>query len=138
MNTRPRNIKINDRDFLVEEEGAGEPLILLAGGPAASHLIFKPYFSAFAEKYRVIYYDYFGRGRSGRPSSYQEISFSSDVEDLEALRQALGLEKINLYGFSYGGMIAQAYYRQRGKRPTRFPAPVKRAGHARADIGRPL
>ena len=109
MNTTQRPLTINGRDFWVEEEGAGEPLILLVGGPAASHLIFKPYFSAFAAKYRVIYYDYFGRGRSGRPSSYQEISFSGDVEDLEALRIALGLEKINLYGFSYGGMVAQAY-----------------------------
>ncbi len=113
MNTR--QVRINDRDFWVEEQGTGEPLILLAGGPAASHLIFKPYFSDFAAHYRVIYYDYFGRGRSGRPASYQEITFSGDVEDLEALRKALGMEKINLYGFSYGGMVAQAYALKYGK-----------------------
>jgi proline iminopeptidase len=104
-----RLVEANNRTFWVEEEGSGEPLILLAGGPAASHLIFQPYFSAFADKFRVIYYDYFGRGRSGRPSSYEEITFAGDVEDLEALRQALGLERISLYGFSYGGLVAQGY-----------------------------
>src|SRR5437867_12850755 len=31
------------------------------------------------------------------------------VEDVESVRQALGLGKINLLGHSYGGALAQAY-----------------------------
>lgn len=104
-----KHITVNNRSLWVEEEGQGEPLILLPGGPAASHLLFHPYFSELADQYRVIYYDYFGRGRSGRPDSYTEITFERDVEDLEGLRRELGLEKINLYGFTYGGMLGQAY-----------------------------
>lgn len=100
---------INGKQFWVEEEGKGEPLILLAGGPAASHRIFKPYFSALADRYRIIYYDYYGRGQSGRPSSYADVTIDTDIEDLEALRKSLGLDKVNLYGFSYGGMVAQGY-----------------------------
>jgi len=111
-----RSMIINGREIWVEEEGAGEPLILLPGGPAASHLTFHPYFSALADRYRIIYYDYFGRGRSGRPAAYKDISFEDDVEDLEGLRIALGLEKIQLYGFSYGGMVAQAYALKYGSR----------------------
>jgi hypothetical protein len=41
-------IEINKKKLWVEEEGSGEPLILLAGGPAASHLIFQPYFPGLA------------------------------------------------------------------------------------------
>jgi proline iminopeptidase len=109
MNTTSRLIEVNSKKLWVEEEGSGEPLILLPGGPAASHRIFKPYFSSLAARYRIIYYDYYGRGQSQRPSDWSDITFTGDVEDLEGLRRALGLDKINLYGFSYGGLVAQAY-----------------------------
>jgi len=104
-----KSIAINGKQIWVEQEGNGQPLILLPGGPAASHLTFHPYFTSLLDKYRVIYYDYYGRGKSDRPASYKEITFEQDVEDLEGLRKELKLEKINLYGFSYGGMVAQAY-----------------------------
>jgi proline iminopeptidase len=102
-------IEVNGKSLWVEEEGSGEALILLPGGPAASHLTFHPYFSALADRYRVIYYDYYGRGKSDRPNDYKDISFAGDVEDLEGLRRSLGLESLYLYGFSYGGMVAQEY-----------------------------
>jgi proline iminopeptidase len=104
-----KSIEVNGKQIWVEQEGNGHPLILLPGGPAASHLTFHPYFTSLSDKYRVIYYDYYGRGKSGRPASYKEITFEQDVEDLEGLRKELKLEKINIYGFSYGGMVAQAY-----------------------------
>jgi proline iminopeptidase len=109
MNTTTRLIEVNGKKLWVEEEGSGEPLILLPGGPAASHRIFRPYFSSLAARYRIFYYDYYGRGQSQRPSDWSDITFAGDVEDLEGLRKALGLDKINLYGFSYGGLVAQAY-----------------------------
>jgi hypothetical protein len=46
----------------VEQEGTGDPVMLLAGfGPAGSHLIFHPQVSALAGQYRVIYCDLFGQ-----------------------------------------------------------------------------
>jgi proline iminopeptidase len=92
----------------IEEEGQGEPLLLLAGGPANSHLTFHPYFSALADAYRVIYVDYRGRGRSAPVADPREVTFAGDVADIAALIDALGLGPVNLYGFSYGGMVAQA------------------------------
>ena len=115
-----KHVLVNGKQIWVEEEGNGQPLILLPGGPAASHLTFHPYFSALADRYRIIYYDYFGRGRSGRPDSYTTITFEKDVEDLEGLRIALGLDKINVYGFSYGGMVAQAYALKYGAQVNRL------------------
>lgn len=104
-----RRVDIGGRTLWVEEEGNGEPLILLPGGPAASHLTFHPAFSNLSDSYRVIYYDYYGRGKSDRPSSYKDITFRQDVEDLELLRRALGIEKMYVYGLSYGGLVAQGY-----------------------------
>src|SRR5579864_1586582 len=60
-------IPVRDTRVWVEKEGHGEPLILLPGGPANSHVSFHPYFSALADQHQIIYYDYRGRGRSGRP-----------------------------------------------------------------------
>lgn len=104
-----RRVDIGGRKLWVEEEGNGEPLILLPGGPAASHLTFHPAFSSLSDKYNVIYYDYYGRGKSDRPSSYKDITFQQDVEDLELLRRALGFGKMYVYGLSYGGLVAQGY-----------------------------
>ena len=103
-----RLVDVNDTKLWVETEGSGEPLLLLAGGPANSHLTFHPYFSALADEYRVIYVDYRGRGRSAPLAHPSEATFSGDVADIAALIEALGLQWVNLYGFSYGGMIAQA------------------------------
>lgn len=104
-----RLVEVNGTRLWIETEGEGEPLLLLAGGPANSHLTFHPAFSDLADEYQVIYLDYRGRGRSDRPATLSEITFDGDVADVEGLRRALGIERWNVYGFSYGGMVAQAY-----------------------------
>lgn len=104
-------IDIGGARLWVEIEGPddGEPLLLLPGGPANSHLTFHPVFSALADRYRIIYVDFRGRGRSDKPTSFHTITFADDVEDIEALRRGLAIEAWNIYGFSYGGMVAQGY-----------------------------
>ncbi len=103
-----RHVDVGTTRLWIEEEGEGEPLLLLAGGPANSHLTFHPYFSALADAYRVIYVDYRGRGRSAPVADPREVTFAGDVADIAALIEALDLGPVNLYGFSYGGMVAQA------------------------------
>jgi len=100
---------VNGARLWYESEGQGEPLILIAGGPGDSHAIFHPFFSRLADRYRVIYYDAFGVGKSDRAKARAEYSFARDVENVEGLRKALGLSKINILGQSYGGMVAQGY-----------------------------
>lgn len=104
-----RHHDIGGRRLWVEQEGAGDPVLLLSGfGPAGSHVIFHPHFDDLARTHRVIYVDLFGRGRSGRPDDLGDITFQSDVRDVAALMGELGLGPMHLYGFSYGGLIAQA------------------------------
>jgi hypothetical protein len=117
---------VNGVKLWYESEGYGPALVLIAGGPGLSHSYFHPCFSVLATSFRIIYFDAFGTGKSDRAHDLHEYSFSRDVENLEGLRKALGLGKINVLGHSYGGMVAQAYaLRWRGRAGTRGWSPTE-------------
>lgn len=90
--------------------GRGAPLLIVHGGPGASHDYFLPYLLPLARDNRLVFVDERGSGRSQKllddPSQY---TVAAMVEDVEAVRQALHLGKISLLGHSYGGVLAQAY-----------------------------
>ncbi len=89
--------------------GRGQPLIILHGGPGASHDYFLPYLLPLIRHYRVIFIDERGSGRSQKLENPSGYTIENMVEDVEAVRQTLGLGKISLLGHSYGGALAQAY-----------------------------
>jgi proline iminopeptidase len=89
--------------------GRGEPLMIVHGGPGASHDYFLPYLLPLARHNQVIFIDERGSGRSEKLENPSQYTVESMVEDVEAVRQALGLGKISLLGHSYGGVLAQAY-----------------------------
>jgi proline-specific peptidase len=102
-------LEIRGHRLWVEQEGDGDPVLLLSGlGPAGSHVVFHPHFDELARSHRVVYVDLFGRGRSNRPSNLSDITFESDVRDIAALIETLQLGPMHVYGFSYGGLIAQS------------------------------
>lgn len=74
---------------------------LLVGSLAMWYFTAAPFLS---EKYRVIMYDLRGHGKSDSYSSGFDID--SLVSDLEALIDHYQLERVNLAGHSYGGLIA--------------------------------
>jgi proline iminopeptidase len=89
--------------------GRGQPLMIVHGGPGASHDYFLPYLLPLARYNRVIFIDERGSGRSQKLEDRAGYSIENMVEDVEAVRQGLGLGKISLLGHSYGGALAQAY-----------------------------
>jgi len=99
-------------------EGQGEPLVIISGGPGAAHYLY-PYFSALQATHRVIYLDSFGTGNSDRARSRAEYTLARHVDEIEGLRQALGLGPINLLGHSYGSIVVQAY-------AMKYPAALRR------------
>ena len=89
--------------------GSGPPLVILHGGPGASHDYFLPALLPLAGKNRMVFIDERGSGRSGKledPSGYTLENMAADVEQV---RSSLRLGKINLLGHSFGGVLAQVY-----------------------------
>ena len=89
--------------------GRGAPLMIVHGGPGASHDYFLPYLLPLARTNKLIFIDERGSGRSEKLEDTSQYTVENMVEDVEAVRLALGLGKINLLGHSYGGVLAQAY-----------------------------
>ncbi|PJA17088.1 MAG: proline iminopeptidase [Elusimicrobia bacterium CG_4_10_14_0_2_um_filter_56_8] len=86
----------------------GTPLFILHGGPGATHETYYEILS-LADDREVVIYDQVGCGRSDRiKGKYWAIK--TFVQELEALRVALGHGKIDLLGHSWGSMLASEYY----------------------------
>jgi proline iminopeptidase len=89
--------------------GRGAPLVIVHGGPGASHDYFLPYLLPLARRNKVVFIDERGSGQSQKLEDPSGYTIENMVEDVETVRQALGLGKISLLGHSYGGALAQAY-----------------------------
>lgn len=89
--------------------GHGTPLMIVHGGPGASHDYLLPYLLPLARTSQLVFIDERGSGRSERLEDAKQYTVENMVEDVEDVRQALHLGKISLLGHSYGGVLAQAY-----------------------------
>ena len=87
-------------------------LLLLHGGPAATHEYFEAcdsYLPAAGIEY--YYYDQLGSAYSDQPDDPELWEIDRFVDEVEQVRQALGLNRDNLYllGHSWGGALAIEY-----------------------------
>ncbi len=89
--------------------GQGSPLLIVHGGPGASHDYFLPYLLPLARHHKLIFIDERGSGKSEKLDDPSGYTVENMVEDTEAVRQGLKLGRISLLGHSYGGVLAQAY-----------------------------
>jgi len=92
-----------------EALGTGNPLVIVHGGPGASHEYFLPWLLPLARTHRLVFVDERGSGKSEKLEDPSGYTVDAMVEDVEAVRSSLGLGKIDLLGHSYGGVLAQAY-----------------------------
>lgn len=92
--------------------GRGEPLVFLHGGPATSHRYFLPWVKPLAARFKLVFFDQRGGGRSGKAKD-RDYSLAAMVADVDRVRRALRLGRINLFGHSWGGMLALAYVERR-------------------------
>ncbi len=83
-------------------------LLMLHGGPGASHDYMLPQMLALADEYRLIFYDQRGGGRS-TSDDRSPITWKTHVTDLAALVRELSLEPLTLVGYSWGGLLALLY-----------------------------
>lgn len=99
----------NGIKLFVKIIGEGTPLVILHGGPGLDHTYLLPQFEQLAKDYKLIFYDQRGSGKSGGEVDSISLTLENFVKDLEGLRKAIGLEKINLLGHSWGGLLAMHY-----------------------------
>jgi len=92
-----------------ESIGRGAPLMILHGGPGSSHGYFLPHLLPLAAHRRLLFIDERGSGRSQRLPDPKGYTLDNMVSDVEAVRVALELGKIDVLGHSFGGILAQAY-----------------------------
>ncbi|MBI1330114.1 MAG: alpha/beta fold hydrolase [Alphaproteobacteria bacterium] len=96
-------------------------VLLLHGGPGFSH----DYLEAFTDYVpqsglQIIYYDQLGCGKSDKPTDRSLWTLERYLQEVEAVRTALGLENFVLYGHSWGGILAIEYALRYGRNLSRL------------------
>jgi proline iminopeptidase len=87
-------------------------VLLLHGGPAATHEYFEAFQSFFpGEGIEFYYYDQLGSAYSDQPNDDRLWTIPRFVDEVEQVRLALGLNRNNfcLLGHSWGGILAMEY-----------------------------
>ena len=94
----------------------GVPLLCLHGGPGMTHDYLTP-LEALGDRRQVVFYDQLGSGGSDRPDDLSLWTIERFMAELDAVRDALGLDRIHLFGSSWGGMLAMQYVLDNPRRP---------------------
>ncbi|MFC4455556.1 alpha/beta hydrolase [Deinococcus sonorensis] len=110
--------RLNGADLYFELTGPEDApvLVYLHGGPGYNSVSFRTLIGDRLEHYRVIYLDMRGSGRSGPLSETERgdetLDIDTLVDDLEALRDHLGLERLTPLGHGFGALVALEYGRR--------------------------
>jgi L-proline amide hydrolase len=119
------------------------PLLALHGGPGATHDYLEPLEALARTGRRVIFYDQLGCGNSDHPPNPALWTVDLYVEEVGAVRRALGLDRVHLLGQSWGGMLAMSYALTRpaglaslivADSPASIPQWVAEANRLRAEL----
>ena len=99
-----------------ERRGRGPLLVCHPGGPGCSAAEFRD-FAGLDGTFDLLFLSPRGSAGSDPADDYSLASYAADVE---ALREHLGVEQLDLLGFSHGGMVAMAYAAAYGPRVRRL------------------
>ena len=88
--------------------GIGEPVVFLHGGPGAGvspihRRFFDPHY------YRIVCFDQRGAGRSRPFADLTDNTTQYLIQDIEQLRQHLGIDQWLVFGGSWGTALGLAY-----------------------------
>jgi proline iminopeptidase len=108
---RTGHLRVSDvHELYFEESGnpRGKPVVFLHGGPGAGT---DPRMRGFFDpkRYRIVLFDQRGCGKSRPHASLIDNTTWHLVEDMERLREHLGIEKWLVFGGSWGSTLALAY-----------------------------
>jgi haloalkane dehalogenase len=101
------------------DEGAGDPVLLLHGEPTWAYL-YRKLVPALATVARVVAPDYFGFGRSDKPTHMEDYSYDLHWSSIERLVKELGLSRLTVVVQDWGGPIGLRLAVERPERIARL------------------
>ncbi|MGW7683601.1 alpha/beta fold hydrolase [Kribbella sp. NPDC054772] len=102
-------VDVGDVTLFVRELGvrsAKPSVVVIHGGPDVGHGYLVPGFEPLARDHHVVLFDFRGCGRSTRGLPADDLQPEYVVRDAHRLIDKLGLETVDLVGFSTGGRAA--------------------------------
>ncbi|MER7048500.1 alpha/beta fold hydrolase [Streptomyces jumonjinensis] len=110
-------------------KGTGEPLICLPGGPARAAAYYGT-LGGLDAHHRLVLLDLRGTGGSAEPADPATRHWYRQTDDIEALREHLGLDRVHLLAHSASGNLATLYAARHPARVRSLTliAPGSRAG----------
>jgi proline-specific peptidase len=85
------------------------PLLVLHGGPGFPHDYLEDLAGLADEGRAVVFYDQLGCGKSDRPDDPALWVMDTFVDEVSAVREGVGLDRVHLLGHSWGGWLALEY-----------------------------
>src|SRR5690349_11918730 len=89
-------------------KGDGPPLVCLPGGPMMDSAYLRDLGGLDADR-QLVLLDPRGTGESDPPEDPRDYRVDRQVSDVEALREHLGLERLDLLGHSAGANLVYRY-----------------------------
>ena len=100
----PRYLEQDGLRMHYVEEGTGDPMLLLHGEPTWAYL-YRKMIPPLGGVTRVIVPDYFGFGRSDKPTLIADYSFDFHYRSIERLAEELNLREMTVVVQDWGGPI---------------------------------
>jgi proline iminopeptidase len=102
--------------YAIHGKGKRTPLLVLHGGPGIPH-DYLANLALLGDERPVVFYDQLGCGKSERPDDPALWTRERFARELAAVRAALGLDDVVLFGHSWGSVLAVDYLSGRGGEP---------------------
>jgi proline iminopeptidase len=102
-------LAVNGTSLFYHSIGKGDPVIVIHGGPVLDQSYMIDHFRELAKTHRLIFYDQRACGKSTADVDTSSMTMKNLIDDIDQLRQKLGLEQVHIFGHSWGGMLAAKY-----------------------------